>query len=88
MRHLCARLNDWWRSDPQQRVSFEYERTRILIRVNDTLVGLFFLQGNKPYLHLLNNGTLTAGIEYYVSRVLSASWNGMSLHRAETNPKS
>jgi hypothetical protein len=88
MRQLCERLNEWWRPDPTQRVSFELEHTRIMIRVNGTLVGLFFIKNNRPYLHLINDAKLTAGLEYYVSRVLSASWNSVYLHIAETLPKS
>lgn len=53
-----------------------------MIRVNETLVGLFFVQDGQPYLHLVKDRALTEGIEYYVSRVLSASWNQMSLQLA------
>lgn len=81
MRQLCERLNEWWRADPAQRVSFELEGPRILIRVNGILAGLFFMRNTGPHLHLIEDRALTAGIEYYVSRVLSASWNGASLHR-------
>jgi hypothetical protein len=65
-----------------ERVRFELERTRILVRVNGWLAGFFFIKNDNPYLHLLNDSSLTAGIEYYVSRVLSASWGGVSLHLA------
>ena len=82
MRQLCERLNEWWRPDPPQRVRFEYEGRRILIRVNDTLAGLLFIQDGQPCLHLLKDRALTEGIEYYVSRVISASWNRMSLRLA------
>lgn len=85
MRHLCDRLNMW--GAPTD-ISFECENTRILIRAKSTLVGLFFVEGKQPYLHLLRDQTITGGIEYYVSRVLSASWDGMSLQRAETRLKS
>ena len=80
MRKLCDRLNTW--SAPTG-VSFELERTRIVIRTNGTIAGLFFVQKKQPYLQLLPDRNLTDGIEYYVSRVLSASWDGVSLQRVE-----
>lgn len=79
MQQLCVRLNEWC-GDP--RVRFEYERTRIVVRVNGTLSGLLFLRNNGPHLHLLENHDITSGIFYYVDRVISASWNQMKLQRA------
>lgn len=53
-------------------LAFEYERTRIIMRINDTIAGILFMQGEQPYLHFVR-GAHTEGIGYYISRVLSAS---------------
>lgn len=87
MRQLCRRLNEWWRTDERD-VRFEQEDERIVVRVNCILAGLFFVRGRHPWLHLILNNPITEGIEYHVSRVVSASWDGAALHRVEAEVKS
>lgn len=87
MRQICRRLNDWWLQDAHD-VRFEQEDDRIIVRVNGTLAGLFFIRKRQPWLHLISNNPITAGIEYHVDRVVSASWDGAALHRVEAEVKS